>query len=76
MIYLKCRAVQQFWIFYIWIIIFQDANRVESLIANEGIHVNVGTTSVACKLCRYYVNMLMRPQESKKMEFIREYRKR
>ncbi|XP_031626673.1 LOW QUALITY PROTEIN: uncharacterized protein LOC116342968 [Contarinia nasturtii] len=54
----------------------QDANKVESLVANEGIQLTVGTTSVACKLCRYYVNALMRPQEAKKVEFAREYRKR
>lgn len=35
----------------------------------------IGPTPVVCKLCRYYVNMLMKPQESKK-EFVKNYRRR
>lgn len=57
-------------------ILIQESTKIESLIANEGIQVPVGNKSVACKLCRYYVNLLLRPQEAKKAEFVRDYKKR
>lgn len=55
---------------------FQETNKVEQLIANEGIPCTIGTSSVACKLCRYFINLLSKPQEAKKGEFVRDYRKR
>lgn len=44
--------------------------------SHEGIPVTIGTTSVACKLCQYYINLLTKPQEGKKAEFAQNYRKR
>lgn len=56
--------------------IFQEVSKIESLVANDGIAINVGITSIGCKLCRYYINMLMKPQEGKKGDFLKEHRKR
>lgn len=54
----------------------QESEKLNQLLSEQGIPVSVDSTPVVCKLCRYYANLLLKPQEGKKAQFVKNYRKR
>lgn len=53
----------------------QDSSKLEQLLSSQGIPVLIGSTPVACKQCRYYVSILLKPREEQK-EFMKIYRRK